>query len=486
MINDYDCGRENLLRIICLIIFLSLFAVPAYAAGEGASTLPTLDAAGFTDQTPTYEMVTRNGYTQPHITIRRPHLAFWIISYGVQKGDRFEFKIVDPKGKIYVESTQQEDKVSGGAPVKQIRGIASEERLQVGTYTGRAALIRTLPDGKIIERTIERTVAVGEPLPDEKPVSHAGEMKFGWPVACTLNQDCWIWYYVDVDPSESGIKDFQCGEMVQPGHEGTDIAIERKAMAGNVSVLAAADGRVLSIETAVEDWKSEAEYLRSDQNDPRRWHGNKVVITHENGWTTRYGHLKKGSISVVPGQYVKKGERLGAVGQSGRAQFPHLHFDIRHNHAVVDPFTGMGDAAGCKVQGTVSLWDSPQIAYYPLLLHQAGFSDRENPPDSAIDIDDSVPHITTDAPYLTFSIFYHGVYAGDLIEMEILDPEGNVYMQASRITHLRGDNQMVPVSTSTRDKPLRAGTYTGKATVLRTLPDGQTIKRTIERSIVIE
>jgi murein DD-endopeptidase MepM/ murein hydrolase activator NlpD len=56
-------------------------------------------------------------------------------------------------------------------------------------------------------------------------------------------------------------------------------------------------------------------------------YGKCVIIKHELGYETRYGHMSK--ILAKVGQSVKKGEKLGEVGQTGRATGDHLHFEVR-------------------------------------------------------------------------------------------------------------------------------------------------------------
>ena len=62
--------------------------------------------------------------------------------------------------------------------------------------------------------------------------------------------------------------------------------------------------------------------------------GNYVVIDHPNGEYSWFGHLKKGSVRVKPGQMVKQGEVIGQIGASGDSLFPHLHYELRTGPGV--------------------------------------------------------------------------------------------------------------------------------------------------------
>lgn len=64
-------------------------------------------------------------------------------------------------------------------------------------------------------------------------------------------------------------------------------------------------------------------------------YGNAIVIDHGFGMTTKYGHLSK--IFVVVGQEVKRGQVVGAVGMTGRATGPHLHYEVIVNDTPVNP-----------------------------------------------------------------------------------------------------------------------------------------------------
>ncbi len=63
--------------------------------------------------------------------------------------------------------------------------------------------------------------------------------------------------------------------------------------------------------------------------------GNVVFINHRSGHTTVYAHLSR--IAVQRGQRVSQGQNIGAVGATGWATGPHLHFEFRVNGQHQDP-----------------------------------------------------------------------------------------------------------------------------------------------------
>nr|WP_326530779.1 M23 family metallopeptidase [Rhodoferax sp.] len=65
--------------------------------------------------------------------------------------------------------------------------------------------------------------------------------------------------------------------------------------------------------------------------------GNVVMVKHRNNSITVYAHLSR--INVHRGQNVSQGQNVGAVGQTGWATGPHLHFEFRVNGAHRDPLT---------------------------------------------------------------------------------------------------------------------------------------------------
>lgn len=63
--------------------------------------------------------------------------------------------------------------------------------------------------------------------------------------------------------------------------------------------------------------------------------GNLIIIQHADGWMTVYGHLK--SMNVRMGARVAVGQKIGAVGKTGKVSKPQLHFEIRKGTKAYNP-----------------------------------------------------------------------------------------------------------------------------------------------------
>jgi len=66
-------------------------------------------------------------------------------------------------------------------------------------------------------------------------------------------------------------------------------------------------------------------------------YGKMVIIDHGFGVQTRYAHMS--SFAVLEGNEVKRGDIIGAVGNTGRSAGPHLHYEVLKNGVQVNPIT---------------------------------------------------------------------------------------------------------------------------------------------------
>ncbi|MCQ2218994.1 MAG: peptidoglycan DD-metalloendopeptidase family protein [Paludibacteraceae bacterium] len=74
---------------------------------------------------------------------------------------------------------------------------------------------------------------------------------------------------------------------------------------------------------------------RANKAYRRKGYGYYVVVRHENGLETLYGHMSK--VLVKPDQIVRAGDVLGLGGSTGRSTGPHLHFETRFMGNAINP-----------------------------------------------------------------------------------------------------------------------------------------------------
>lgn len=95
-------------------------------------------------------------------------------------------------------------------------------------------------------------------------------------------------------------------------HDGLDLGASR-----GTKIRAAADGRVIYADNGL------------------RGYGNLIIIRHEGNWATVYAHNDENL--VEKDDFVRAGEVIGTVGDTGVATTTHLHFELRDGKTPVDP-----------------------------------------------------------------------------------------------------------------------------------------------------
>jgi murein DD-endopeptidase MepM/ murein hydrolase activator NlpD len=150
---------------------------------------------------------------------------------------------------------------------------------------GEPALDRNAAPTQSAQTTLPANAAV------RSPANFTGQ--FGWPVSGTIL-------------SRFG--------RVGSGQRNNGINI---ATARGTPVLASADGVVLYAGEEIQV------------------HGGLVLLNHGNGWITAYGNME--DLQVSRGQQVERGQVIARAGDTGQADQPQLHFEIRRNRQPVDP-----------------------------------------------------------------------------------------------------------------------------------------------------
>ncbi|WP_230771354.1 M23 family metallopeptidase [Sphingomonas sp. Leaf4] len=191
-----------------------------------------------------------------------------------------------------------------------------------------ATLIATLADGRRITRTLAiapRTWRI-ERLPTLPRVSQpsAEFQRRRAPelaqiaAARTRASDSGGWRQRFVWPATGRISGLFGSQRIyagEPGayHSGVDVARPT-----GTPIVAPADGVVILAAPA-----------------PFTLEGNLLMIDHGMGLNSAFLHLSR--IDVKPGDRVRQGQPIGAIGATGRATGPHLHWGMKWNDARIDP-----------------------------------------------------------------------------------------------------------------------------------------------------
>lgn len=250
------------------------------------------------------------------------------------------------------------------------------------------------------------------------------------PIACEVGRTCFVQNYVDTDPG-AGAKDFACGSRSYDKHNGTDFRVLTLAdKQRGVAVLAAAPGKVLRVRDGVQDVSVRERGLGSVAGQEC---GNGLVVDHGRGWTTQYCHMAKGSVVVKPGDTVAAGQRLGLVGLSGQTEYPHLHFTVRRDDRIVDPFAIDAPEGTCGL-AQATAWAGPveaTLSYVPRAVLNAGFAAGPVTNAQIESGEAGAKPPGPDAPALVAFVRAIGLRQGDVQRMVITAPDGKEFVSSS-------------------------------------------------------
>lgn len=316
--------------------------------------------------------------------------------------------------------------------------------------------------------------------------ARAAETGLMLPAACAPGQDCWIVNYPDMNPEKDQAQDYTCSAATYDGHEGTDFALrDTTQMKSAVSVLAVAPGRVARVRDGLPDRQPTKEEIDAMLASAKGC-GNGILIDHDNGWQSIYCQLQAGSVAVKQGDRVTAGQKIAEIGQSGAAEFPHLHFGLFHNGKTVDPFSG-STATACG-QSKGALWMTGiSVDYQPMSIFAAGFT-AATPDFDKIRRDASSP--TTVASPVTLLAYWAGLYGlhkGDRITLIITGPDGKTL--ARQVIDQKEDAGRRYYYVGRKlTHALPPGLYRGHVTIERAVPGSktETLRRNADTVLKIE
>ena len=193
------------------------------------------------------------------------------------------------------------------AMLMEANGLPSPSALKVGSklfIPGVKAVLKVEPSVPLSPKEkieLERSLETEEkPPPAELPSGTAQE------------KPPWVGKELDIIWPIQGKINSPYGPRSKKFHAGIDIASPFYQ-----EVKAAMDGEILLARNS------------------RTGYGKVVVIRHDLGFTTIYGHMNV--IIAKVGESVRQGQAIGGVGSTGKSTGPHLHFEVRHDGRHLDP-----------------------------------------------------------------------------------------------------------------------------------------------------
>lgn len=294
-----------------------------------------------------------------------------------------------------------------------------------------------------------------------------GPLTFGMPARCAVGRTCLVQHFVDTEPGPEAL-DYKCGTLTTPGNQGTHIRLPGpKEMLKGVPVVAAAAGEVLRVRDGLPDV---AVSLIGREALGSSGYGNVVLLKHRDGYLSAYGHLKRGSIKVAKGETVQAGQVLGEIGLSGSTDFAHLHFEVRRDGKVIDPFTGLEAESGCGKTGE-PLWSPAvfgQLTYFPSAILRIGFAGVElNQAALEYGLLAGDSGLSAKGSRLVFHVYAAGLRAGDKARFEIHDPSGALLTDTEETVLENSPTAVFRTGPPDLGSNLQPGTYRGTFTLMR-------------------
>ncbi len=227
-------------------------------------------------------------------------LNAWIEDDFLDVGDELDLTILQP-----TLSVRTVEKVWDNEEIEHDTNFTKDPTMLAGqtkiTKPGRNGLKRvafqlTRVNGEVIGEEFVDELIIEEPVAAEaikgtKVILGEGTGKFAWPVVSARITSSY-------------------GKRWGTTHRGVDL------ISSNKSILAADNGKVIFA-------------------GKKNGYGNVIIIDHNNGYETLYGHLSK--ISVKKGAIVEKGQKIGVMGSTGRSTGVHLHFEVDKSGSSQNP-----------------------------------------------------------------------------------------------------------------------------------------------------
>lgn len=150
-------------------------------------------------------------------------------------------------------------------------------------------------------------------------------------------------------------------------------------------IVAVADGTIVAVRNDLED------QVPPNLPDPKTITaqtllGNHVIQDIGHGFFAFYAHMQQGSVTVAPGDRVRRGQELGKLGNSGNSSAPHLHFHIMAGASAISsngiPYVIDGFALAGQIPADAS--DGPEDTYNQYLFPHPIAVQRQFPLDLVI------------------------------------------------------------------------------------------------------